>query len=275
VLCSTPAGHPQDVGARLTKAANVGFAEPRADQEHHVNLHSAVDEPPEPAARPLQGWAATPVVNPIHPQAVEAGVTLDAWLRVIDVLEARDLTPLTRQRLQDSRRLCQELANVLAGTEQGEGKAADRSLFCVRARGRTQAMSSMFACPRGTFIELLVTAPWNLLSREDPADPRTVRGAGTALVREAMARSHRRGCLGRVSLQAENPRTLPFYERFGFHRMSLADRPLTLVPPGEYGWSPSLLRVALGTPGPEEARSPWLVLDAGRRSEDFGPGRAA
>lgn len=241
-----------------------------------MTLHSSIDEPPEPAAYPVvEGWAPVQVVNPVQTPDPEAASTLEAWLKAIHVLEARHLSAATRQRLQDCGRICEELAGVLAGVEPGEGKAAERTLHFALIRGRIQAVSSMFACPRGTFIELLVTAPWNVLGRDDPADPRTVRGAGTALVKQAIQRSWHRGCRGRVALQAENVRTLPFYERLGFYRMSPADRPLTLVPPGEKGWSPSIVRVALGQPGPEEETSPWLVLDPSQSRNDAPPAHAA
>ena len=220
-----------------------------------------LDEPPERLARPLPGRASFQTSSSDHPADPLARATLEAWLASIPGLEALALSPLTRVRLEDCRRICEELRAVLSGTESGEGRASERTLHFASVEGHIQALSSMFACPGGTFIELLATAPWNILGHADPPDPRTVRGAGTALVMEAMAWSSRRGCGGRVALQAENPRTLPYYEKLGFFVMQPSHRPLLFVPRGEKGWSSSIQRVALGMPGREEERSPWLLLD--------------
>ncbi len=218
------------------------------------------DEPPERTARPEVGRASlySEHVSPTDPAWC---ATLEAWLGTIRLFESSSVSQLTRAKLQDSQRICAELLHVLRGTEPGEGRARERSLVAVRALGCTQALSSMFACPGGTFIELMATAPWNLLGKDDPPDPRTLHGAGSALVGQAVSWSRLRGCAGRVALQAENPRTLRFYARIGFRRMAADDAPLTLVPRGESGWSPEILRVAQGCPGPDEERAPWLVLD--------------
>src|SRR6266542_4844592 len=67
------------------------------------------------------------------------------------------------------------------------------------SRSRVRLATTRFACPRGTFVELLVTAPWNLLGPDDPRDPRTARGAGTRgrcgvrLDPQAPAQAPRRG----------------------------------------------------------------------------------
>jgi GNAT superfamily N-acetyltransferase len=193
-----------------------------------------------------------------------ARTALRAWLDAVPVLQQRDLTATTRTRLEDGRRIAEELANVLEGREPGEGRAPERTLHVALARDRVQGLCSMFACPGGTFIELLVTAPWNSLGPDDPPDPRTVRGAGTALIAAASHWSARRGTGSRVALQAENPRAGAFYERLGFRPLLPADEPLAIVPPGEQGWSPAILRVAAGRPTAEEVRSPWLVLDPRR-----------
>jgi GNAT superfamily N-acetyltransferase len=232
-------------------------------------LRSTCDDPPSTIARAVEARATAVATATLERDDPEARDTLDAWLDAITVLERRALTPPTRIRLEDARRISTELGRVLAGSEPGEGRAPERTLHVALARGRVHAMSSMFACPGGTFIELLVTAPWNILGPEDPADPRTVRGAGSALITEAVAWSRRRGCGGRVALQAENARALALYERLGFHRMGPADVPLSLVPQGVAGWRDSILRVAAGECGAEEARSPWLVYDPlpGRRAE--------
>ena len=219
------------------------------------------EEPPSSTARVLQARAPSIVTLQVQLPAPLAQTTLRTWLEAVPLLARRDLSAATRDRLGDARRITEELANVLAGVEPGEGRASERTLHVALARDRVQGLCSMFACPRGTFIELLVSAPWNVLGPRDPPDPRTVRGAGTALIEAAVAWSARRGTGGRVALQAENPRAAAFYERLGFHRMVPGDDPLSVVPPGERGWSPEIQRVAQGRPGAEEARSPWVVLE--------------
>ncbi|HSN14272.1 MAG TPA: GNAT family N-acetyltransferase [Anaeromyxobacteraceae bacterium] len=218
------------------------------------------EEPPSTTARPLQGRASI-VTLQVQPEDSVARAALRAWLDAVPLLEQRDLTATTRTRLEDGRRIAEELANVLEGREPGEGRARERTLHIALARDRVQGLCSMFACPGGTFIELLVTAPWNALGPDDPPDPRTFRGAGTALIGTASHWSARRGTGGRVALQAENARAGAFYERLGFRPLLPGDEPLAMVPPGEQGWSPAILRLAMGRPTAEEVRSPWLVLD--------------
>lgn len=224
------------------------------------SLCSTSDDPPSPIARALEVRASPFTCSTVHRQDARARAALGAWLDAIPVLERRSLSAPTRARLADSRRICGELARVLDGAEPGEGRASERTLHLAVARGRIHAISSMFACPAGTFVELLVTAPWNLLTGDDPADPRTMRGAGTALVAAAGEWSRRRGCRGTIALQAENARAVAFYERLGFREIRPEDDPLSLVPKGDDGWSTSILRVARGRPGTEERRSPWLLL---------------
>lgn len=170
----------------------------------------------------------------------------------------------TRLRLEDGRRIQQELSNVLDGVEPGEGTATHRNLFVARAGGRIQAVASMFTCPRAVFVELVATAPWNLLAAADPEDARTVRGAGSTLVQHARTWSLATGRGGRVALQAENPRCRAYYEHHGFERMTATDRPFELVPPGDHGFSPEVRRVAEGREGPAEEKSPWMLLDPAR-----------
>jgi len=227
-----------------------------------VNSRRSLDEPPERIARSLPGRASFQTSSTDHPSDPLARRTLETWLAEMRLLEAEPLSPLTRAKMQDCRRICEELSSVLSGVEPGEGSDSERTLHFAHAEGRIQAVASMFACPGGTFIELLATAPWNLLALCDPADPRTVRGAGTALVMKAVEWSSRRGLGGRVALQSENPRTLGYYQKLGFVVMTAAHRPLLYVPRGETGWSPSILRVAHGIPGREEERTPWLLLDS-------------
>ncbi|MGB8933217.1 MAG: GNAT family N-acetyltransferase, partial [Anaeromyxobacteraceae bacterium] len=171
------------------------------------------------------------------------------------------LSPTTRLRLEDSRRIVGELARVLAGEEEGEGTRTHRTLWTARLDGRVQGVASLFLCESGTFVELVATAPWNLLGDGDPVDSRKVRGAGRALLDWAATWSRATERLGRVALQAENPRSRAVYERMGFRRMEPRDRPLSLVPRGLHGFSASILRLAAGAAGPEESASPWMLLD--------------
>jgi GNAT superfamily N-acetyltransferase len=227
-------------------------------------ISSTSEDPPSPLARAVDARAVPIVCITVHPRDETTRATLQAWLDAIPVLGRRELSAPTRARLADSAAICAELARVLDGTEAGEGRAAERTLHVVTARGRVHGICSMFACPRGTFVELLVTAPWNVLGAEDPSDPRTVRGAGTALVAAASSWSERRGCGGAVALQAATLRAAAFYERLGFRPMGSDDQPLSLVPPGEGGWSASILRLARGRPDAEERRSPWMLLEPSR-----------
>jgi len=224
------------------------------------SIGNTSEEPPSSLARAASAARASILCTPTHPRDPGVRATLQAWLDAIPVLERRPLTADTRARLADSRTVVGELARVLDGSEPGEGRTADRSLHLATARGRVHGVCSMFACPRATFIELLVTAPWNLLGPGDPPDPRTVRGAGTALVAAASTWSAARGCGGAVALQAATLRAATFYERMGFRPIRPDDGPLGLVPPGDAGWSPEILRVAAGRPGPKEREMPWLLL---------------
>lgn len=199
-----------------------------------------------------------------HPQDPDIAATLRAWDWVARSLLSRGVQPQTRTRLEDSRRIVGELSDVLAGREEGEGTADRRTIHAAVQAGRIQAVVSIIPCPRAAFVELLATAPWNLLGPGDPPDSRSVRGAGSALIAHAVDLSHRSGAGGQVSLQAENPRSLELYERLGFVQMRPSDAPLALVPRGEHGWSPSILRLARGEAGPEEARAPWMLLDPSR-----------
>jgi hypothetical protein len=224
------------------------------------SIGSTSEDPPSHLARAAR---ALPIhCTSVDPRDAAARATLHAWLEAIPVLERRELSQRTRARLADSRAVCAELARVLDGAEPGEGRSSERTLHVAVARGRIHGMSSMFACPRGTFVELLVAAPWNLLDGDDPCDPRTVRGAGTALVVAASRWSAGRGCGGVVALQAATSLAAAFYERLGFRQMGAGDDPLSLVPRGESGWSSSVLRLASGRAGPEDGKSPWMLLEA-------------
>ena len=219
------------------------------------------EEPPEQRARPEPGRAFE-VRADLSPRDPAVRATLQDWIAASAVLAERPVSHRTRLKLEDCRRITGELLAVLAGDEPGEGTAEARRILAVSCRGRAQALASAFVCPRGTFVELLAAAPWNLLGPADPSDLRTVRGAGTALLHVIAERSAARGAGGRVALLAENPRSGQRYQRIGFRRMTPADLPLQLVPPGAHGHSPSIVRLATGAAGPEEERSPWMVLEA-------------
>lgn len=220
------------------------------------------DEPFERIAR--QPRPASFRILSLSPADPDLRAELRAWDWVARSLLSRGVSAATRPRLQDSRRIVAELTGVLDGHEEGEGRPPDRLIRAAVHRGQIQGLASVFLCPRAAFIELLATAPWNLLAPEDPADARSVRGAGRALVLHASALARANGAGGRVTLQAENPRSLTIYERMGFTRIRPSDAPLALVPKNGKGWSAPILRLAQGKPGPEERISPWMILDPDR-----------
>ena len=192
--------------------------------------------------------------------------TLRGWDWVARSLLARGaVSSPTRVRLEDSRRIVGELLRVVSGDEPGEGVEAERQVVAATCDGRVQAVAALFACPGAIFVELVATAPWNLLAAGDPPDARAVRGAGGALLAHAERSSRASGRAGRVALQAENPRALALYERLGFAPMRPSDAPLSLVPRGAHGFSPSLLRLAQGRPSPQDVSSPWMLLEPARR----------
>jgi GNAT superfamily N-acetyltransferase len=220
------------------------------------------DEPFERSAR-LPRPASFKLI-PFSPSDPDLRAELRAWDWVARSLLSRGVSPATRPRLQDSRRIVAELLGVLDGHEEGEGPPPDRLIRAAVQRGQIQGLASIFLCPRAAFVELLASAPWNLLAPEDPPDARCVRGAGRALVLHASALARASGAGGRVTLQAENPRSLAVYERMGFTRIRPSDAPLALVPKNGKGWSAPVLRLAQGKPGPEERSSPWMILDPDR-----------
>jgi hypothetical protein len=220
------------------------------------------DDPFERSAR--QPRPASFKITSISPADPDLRAVLRGWDWVARSLLSRGVSAGTRPRLLDSRRIVEELLGVLDGHEEGEGPPPDRLIRAAVHRGRIQGLASVFLCPRAAFIELLASAPWNLLAPEDPPDARSVRGAGRALVLHAGTLSRESGAGGRVTLQAENPRSLAVYERMGFTRIRPSDAPLALVPRGGKGWSAPVLRLARGEAGPEERSSPWMILDPDR-----------
>jgi hypothetical protein len=221
------------------------------------------DDPDERRAR-LPGRASFRIAA-LTPDDPDLLATLREWDWVARSLLTRGaVSAETRPRLDDSRRIVGELQRVLAGDEPGEGVPDGRQVFAAVSSGRIQAVVALFACPRAVFVELLATAPWNLLAPGDPADLRAVRGAGSSLVTHASVLSRQLGRSGRVALQAENPRARAVYERLGFRRMMPSDAPLALVPRGLDGWSPAVLRLAQKKTSREDDRSPWMLLDPDR-----------
>ena len=228
-------------------------------------MRATHDEPDERRARLDHGRASFHLAEGLDPRDPALHATLRGWDWVARSLLSRGaVAPQTRTKLEDSRRIVGELLRVLAGDEPGEGTDAERHVVAAVADGRIQAVAALFACPQAVFVELVATAPWNLLAAGDPPDARSVRGAGGALLSFAERWSHSSGRGGRVSLQAENPRAFGIYERMGFARMRPSDAPLSLVPQGDHGWSESILRLAKGRAGPEEEKSPWMLLDPER-----------
>jgi hypothetical protein len=225
-------------------------------------MFASLDDPARRCAR--QPRPAGFRILSLSPRDPQLGELLDDWNAATLALLARGVDPATRHRLEDSRRIVGELSRVLAGEEEGEGASAERLVRAAVARDRVQAVATLFICRRAAFIELLASAPWNLLGPDDPPDPRAIRGAGRVLIGHASALSRAAHAGGRVALQAENPRCVAFYERLGFFRMCPSDAPLALVPRGDKGWSPGVLRLARGAPGPDERRAPWMLLDPGR-----------
>ena len=238
-----------------------------------MQISSSLDDPLERRARPDLRRAIF-TVRDADPADPALHALLGAWISEGRALLGAPLAPEARLRVQDGVRIVEELVRVLVGEEPGEGRDDGRTVWLARSGdGRVQGVCSAFLCPRGVFVELLAAAPWNLLGPDAAADPRAVRGAGRSLVAHASRLSRAAGRGGRVALQAENVRCLRAYEHLGFVRMRPSDAPLALVPRGPRGWSASLLRVARGRPGPEEERSPWLLLDL--ESREVGEARGA
>ncbi|MFL5300100.1 MAG: N-acetyltransferase [Anaeromyxobacteraceae bacterium] len=160
------------------------------------------EEPPERSARPSRraGISCDLLLGPDEVSRLVA-----SWLADACVLEARPLSEASLLRLRDFRRISEELRRVVLGDEDGEGTQEARTFHAAASAGRIQAVAALFACPRATFVEYLLAAPWNLLGPEDPPDLRVVRGAGQALLAKASAWSFARDAGGRVALQAENP----------------------------------------------------------------------
>jgi hypothetical protein len=237
-------------------------------------MNVAASEPPERPARPVRGRASFTFEH-LPSDDAELREALRSWDWIARSLLAGGLVaPETRLRLEDGRRIAGEVARVLAGDEDGEGDAAERTVTVARHRGRIQAVATWLPCRRSVFVELLAAAPWNLLAPGDPPDARAVRGSGPALLACLSRLSRALGRGGRLALQAENPRARAVYERLGFVGMRPSDAPLANVPPGKKGWSDSVVRLARGRPGADERAMPWMLLDP-ERAPGRGRGRGA
>jgi hypothetical protein len=224
----------------------------------------AATEPPERRARPLRGRASFTVEH-LPEDDPELEDALGSWDWIArSLLAGGQASAETRLRLEDGRRIAAEIARVLAGAEDGEGDAAERTVTVARHRGRIQAVATWLPCRRSIFVELLAAAPWNLLAPGDPPDGRAVRGSGPALLACLSRLSRTTGRGGRLALQAENPRARAVYERLGFSVMRPSDAPLANVPSGKKGWSDSVVRLARGRPGADERAMPWMLLDPDR-----------
>lgn len=227
-------------------------------------MNVAPADPPERSARPLRGRASFNFEH-LPPDDPELGEALASWDWIArSLLSGGQVSPDTRLRLEDGRRIAGEIARVLAGDEEGEGEAADRTVTVARHRGRIQAVVTWIPCRRSLFVELLASAPWNLLAPGDPPDARAVRGSGSALLSCLSRLSRATGRGGRIALQAENPRARAVYERLGFADMRPSDAPLANVPHKKKGWSDSVLRLARGRAGADERTMPWMLLDPER-----------
>jgi hypothetical protein len=227
-------------------------------------MNASPKDPPERSARPGRGRASFTFQH-LPPDDPELQETLRSWDWIArSLLAGGQVSQETRLRLEDVRRIATELARVLAGDEDGEGDAAERTVTVARHRGRIQAVSTWVPCRRSLFVELLAAAPWNLLAPGDPTDGRAVRGSGPALLGCLGRLSRTTGRAGRLALQAENPRARAVYERLGFAAMRPSDAPLANVPSGKKGWSDSVVRLARGRPGADERQMPWMLLDPAR-----------
>ncbi|BDG07345.1 N-acetyltransferase [Anaeromyxobacter paludicola] len=225
-------------------------------------MHTSLDDPEERCARLPRGRASF-TIHRLPPDAALLGL-IHEWEAKARELRRRDVAAETRRRLSDDERLLFDLEETLTGEKPGEADAPGRVLRVARSGGRVQAVAALFRCRRAIFVEYLVAAPWNLLGPDDPPAIESRRGAGTALLVQAVRTSLAVGRGGRVALQAENPRCLAVYEHLGFQRMRPADLPRTLVPSREGWWTEPAARLAAGVESLAERESPWLLFDPAR-----------
>ena len=236
-------------------------------------MHTALDDPEERCAR-LPVSRASFTIHRLPPDAALLGL-IHEWEARARELRRRDVAVETRRRLSDDERLLEDLEETLTGDEPGEADAPERVLRVARCAGRVQAVAALFRAPRAVFVEYLVAAPWNLLGREDPPAIETRRGAGTALLVQAVRSSLATGLGGRVSLQAENPRCLAFYEHLGFAPVRASDQPRALVPRREGWWTTPVARLGAGVETLEDRQSPWMIFDPARAGDAAPLVRAA
>lgn len=93
----------------------------------------------------------------------------------------------------------------------------------VRDRqGRLQAAAIVHQRSDYLEVDLIATAPWNVLQNQ----PQSVKGAGTALMEELVKESIGLGFVGRLKLYAV-PRAKQFYEKIGLEETLEGDWELT------------------------------------------------
>ena len=200
-------------------------------------MTQAMEEPPPGARRAL----ALRALEPADLQSI-----LRCWNEAGRALLARPaLSAQAREVIHCQRRLCRELEELIAG----QGALAVK-LSAAFAGGWPQGIAAVEPLQRSSFIHYLVSAPWNALTARDVPDLRATRGAGVALIEEAVRWSAARGQEGLVTLEAIDDRCRGVYQHLGFVRSSLWERPGAL-PAGLYS--------------PAEARTRcWMQLDARR-----------
>lgn len=93
----------------------------------------------------------------------------------------------------------------------------------VRDRaGRLQAAAIVHQRSNYLEVDLIATAPWNILQNQ----PESVKGAGTSLMEQLVKESQELGFEGRLKLYAI-PRAKQFYEKIGLEETDEGDWELT------------------------------------------------
>jgi hypothetical protein len=166
-----------------------------------------------------------------HPLAVEAG-SVDrlasiarSWRSAAAALRARPrLSVAARETIECQRALFEELCACGSSFE----------LRVATADGLPQGIAALEPLEQTVFIHYLISAPWNALTVSDVTDLRTMRGACSALIADAVRRSAASGRGGLVSLEAVNDRCAAIYRHLGFSRIDLPRTyPADLYQPAE------------------------------------------